>query len=354
MIKTPLLSFIFCLVLSLFFLPVNGQATKFQIPSSPRAEYNFNPGWKFAFRDTTGAEKPGFDDSAWASVSLPHTWNETDSYRAFISHSGGDQSEKMFGIGWYRKHFRLPKSADGQKIFLQFDGLRQAAHFFLNGHPVGKYENGITPLGLDITQFVMFGGQDNIIAVKVDNSPDYKEEDTGTPFLWNSKDFNPNFGGLNRDARLIITGKIYQTLPLYENLHTTGVYIYPEDIDLKNKTADIKVEAEVANETGDYASITLSAVVVDADGIVRAKLEGNTSDLVTGQTEIFEASGLLSGARFWDVDDPSLYKVYSMLRVNGKVVDVCETKTGFRQTDFRGGVGTGGVYLNGKFLWLKG
>ena len=68
----------------------------FQPPVSPRATYNFNPGWKFAFGDTLGADQPAFDDSAWASISLPHTWNEIDTYRAFISHGGGDQGEKMF------------------------------------------------------------------------------------------------------------------------------------------------------------------------------------------------------------------------------------------------------------------
>ena len=332
--------------------PVLG--AKFAPPASPRATYNFNPGWKFAFGDAAGAEQPGFDDSAWASVSLPHTWNETDTYRAFISHSGGDQGEKMFGIGWYRKHFTLPAGAEGQKVFLEFDGMRQAGRFFLNGQPIGKYENGITAVGLDITRFVKFGGQDNVLAVKVDNSPDYKEEATGTPFEWNAKDFNPNFGGLNRDARLIVTGRIYQTLPLYENLQTTGIYVYPQAIDLQKKTADVKVEAEIVNETDDYASITLSAVVVDADGIVRAQLDGNTSDLVAGQVEIFTASGPLDGARFWDVNDPYLYRVYSILSVNGKVVDVCETRTGFRQTEFKGGAGTGGVWLNGRFVWLTG
>ena len=151
-----------------------------------------------------------------------------------------------------------------------------------------------------------------------------------------------------------MTGRIYQTLPLYENLQTTGVYVYPQAIDLKKKTADVKVEAEVANETGDYASITLSAVVVDADGVVRAQLDGNTSDLVAGQAEILTASGSLTGARFWDVNDPYLYRVYSILSVNGKVVDVCETQTGFRHTEFKGGAGTGGVYLNGRFVWLTG
>jgi beta-galactosidase len=326
----------------------------FQPPASPRATYNFNPGWKFAFGDAAGADQPAFDDSAWAGVSLPHTWNETDTYRAYISHGGGDQSEKMLGVGWYRKHFKLPASAEGQKVFLEFDGLRQAGRFYLNGQPVGKYENGITPLGLDITKFAKFGGQDNVLAVKVDNSPGYKEEGTDTPFEWNARDFNPNFGGLNRDAKLIVAGKIYQTLPLYENLRTTGIYVYPEAIDLKNKTADIKVDAEVLNETGDYASITLSAVVVDADGIVRAQLDGNTSDLVAGQSEVFSASGSLKGARFWDVNDPYLYRVYSILSVNGKVVDVSETQTGFRETAFKGGAGTGGVWLNGRFVWLTG
>jgi beta-galactosidase len=347
---TPLLSAGLVALSSLVFAAEPG----YQPPASPRATYNFNPGWKFAFGDVAGADQPAFDDSAWASVSLPHTWNETDTYRAFISHSGGDQGEKMFGIGWYRKHFKLPASADGQKVFIQFDGMRQAGRFFLNGQPVGKYENGITAVGLDITKSVKFGGQDNILAVQVDNSPGYKEEATGTPFLWNSKDFNPNFGGLNRDATLIVAAKIYQTLPLYENLKTTGIYVYAEAIDLKKKSAGVKVEAEVVNETGDYASITLSAVVVDADGVVRARLDGNTSDLAAGQAEIFSASGTLTGARFWDVNDPYLYRVYSMLTVNGKVVDACETTTGFRQTEFKGGVGTGGVWLNGRFVWLTG
>lgn len=333
---------------------IKDKLSVFQPPISPRTTYNFNSDWKFSFGDTTGVDQPEFDDSSWKRISLPHTWNDTDTYRAFISHGGGDIGEMMFGIGWYRKHFKLPANADGLKVFLQFDGMRQAGRFFLNGKPIGKYENGVTAVGFDITQFVKYGGQDNILAVKVDNSTDYKEEATNTPFEWNSKDFNPNFGGLNRNAKLIVAGKIYQTLPLFENLKTTGIYIYPEAIDLNKKTADLKVEAEVINETNDYASITLSAVVVDADGVVKAKLDGNTSDIVQGQSEIFTASGSLAEARFWDVNDPYLYKVYTMLSVNGEVVDVCETQTGFRKTEFKGGIGTGGVWLNGRFVWLTG
>ena len=108
---------------------------------------------------------------------------------------------------------------------------------FIPVHPHGKYETCITAVGFGITRFVNFGGQDNIRAVKVDNSPNYKEEVTGTPFEWNSKDFNPNFGGLNRNASLIVTDKIYQTLPIYENLKASGVYVYSDNIDLTKRTA---------------------------------------------------------------------------------------------------------------------
>jgi beta-galactosidase len=356
--------FVFLLTIVAFFLlqqPAIKAATlklnppAFTPPASPRTVYNFNPDWKFTFGDQTGAEQPGFNDAAWSNVSLPHTWNETDSYRAYISHGGGDQSEKMMGIGWYRKHFKLPANADGQKVFLAFEGMRQAGRFYLNGKEIGLHEDGVTAAGFDITNFVNFGGKDNVLAVKVDNSPSYKEAATGTAFEWNAKDFNPNFGGLNRNARLIITGKIYQTLPLFNNLKTTGVYVYPDNIDLQKKSATIKVEAQVSNEeVGDYASITLSAVVVDADGVVKAKLDGNTTDLVSGQKEVLTAEGTLTDARFWEPKDPYLYHVYTMLTVNGKVVDVCDTKTGFRKTEFKGGAGTGGVWINGHFVWLTG
>jgi beta-galactosidase len=326
---------------------------KFTVPANPRAVYNFNPGWKFVFGDQSGADAVAFDDSAWANVSLPHTWNETDSYRAYISHGGGDQTEK-FGIGWYRKHFKLPADADGKKVFLQLDGLRQAGRFFLNGQPIGKYENGVTAVGFDLTRYAKFGGQDNVLAVQVDNRPDYKEEATGTPYEWNMNDFNPNFGGLNRDAKLIVTGTVYQTLPLYENLQTTGVYVYPKSVDVKNKTATVAVESQVRNESGDHADVTLSTVVVDADGMVRAKFDGNTSDLVDGESEVLTANGNLANARLWDIADPYLYDVYSILSVDDKIVDVCKTQTGFRKAEYKGGAGTGGVWLNDHFVWLTG
>jgi beta-galactosidase len=314
-------------------------------PASPRATMSFNPNWKFIKEDVAGAEAADFDDSKWDTVSTPHTYNDVDTFDEIITR-GGERSQYM-GIAWYRKHFKLPASAKGGKVFIEFEGLKQAGHFFVNGKPAGKYENGVTPCGLDITDLVKFGDEENVLAVKVDNSNNYKEEDTGVAFQWMSKDFNPNYGGLNRNVWLHLAGKVYQTLPLYENLKTTGIYVYQSN-------GVVTVESEVRNETGNQQSIELSAVLVDADGKAVATLKGEAYDMVSGETGILKASGRVPALKLWDVDTPHLYDVYSILTVDEKAVDVCKVRTGFRNTEFRGGAGNGGVYLNGRFTWLRG
>lgn len=322
-------------------------------PASPRAMLDFNPGWKFIRQDVPEAEKSDFDDSHWATVSTPHTYNDTDSYAQIISHSGGDRYAYA-GIAWYRKHFKLPAGDIGDKVFLEFEGIRQAARFWVNGHDAGLYENGVTPYGLDLTRFVKFGDADNVIAVKVDNRTDYREASTGVPFEWEGRAFNPDYGGLHSNVRLILTGKVYQTLPLYDDLRTTGIYIYPSDFSFSNKTCDVSIESQVRNEAGSRRSITFSAVLVDANGQVGARFQGDTSDLAEDGTRTFTASGQLANAHFWNVNDPYLYNVYCILAADGKVVDVQRVRTGFRQAEFKGGAGTGGVYLNGRFIYLTG
>jgi beta-galactosidase len=328
-------------------------AVSFAPPASPHADLNFNRGWKFIKAGLTNAEQPAFDDSKWSDVSAPHTFNDLDSYNTIISHSGGDRGA-WSGVVWYRKHFKLPESARDGKVFLEFEGLKQAGRFWVNGKFAGKYENGVTPLGLDVTPFVNFGDTENVISVKVDNSNNYREEDTDTEFEWMGRAFNPNYGGLNHDIWLHLTGKIYQTLPLYENLKTTGIYVYGSNFDIANKTCNVNVESQVRNESGDQQSVTLSAVIIDAAGNVCAKFDSEASDLVGGETEIFKASGKLANAQFWSDEIPALYNVYCLLTVNDKVVDVQKITTGFRKAEFKGGTGTGGVWLNDKYVWLTG
>src|ERR1039458_10198134 len=94
--------------------PVQAQ-TAYAPPSSPHADFNFNPGWKFIRADVTNAMEIAFDDSKWTDVSAPHTYNDVDSYTAIISHSGGDR-HAYAGVAWYRKNFKLPPSAKDGKV----------------------------------------------------------------------------------------------------------------------------------------------------------------------------------------------------------------------------------------------
>jgi beta-galactosidase/beta-glucuronidase len=70
------------------------------------------------------------------------------------------------GLSWYRKHFKLPARYAGDRIFLEFEGMRQAGDIFLNGKQIGLYENGVTAYGVDITGAVHFGNEENVLAVK--------------------------------------------------------------------------------------------------------------------------------------------------------------------------------------------
>ncbi len=341
------------LILVAFAFTAPAQTAPYTPPPSPRAKINFDSNWKFIREDVPGAEAPAFDDSTWTTVSTPHTFNDVDSFRQIISHSGGDRGTYK-GLAWYRKHFKLPASLAGNRVFLEFEGMRQAGDIFLNGKPVGIYENGVTAYGLDITAGIHFGNQENVLAVKVDNRTNYQERGTGTTFEWNANDFNPDHGGINRHVWLHVTGKIYQTLPLYYGLESTGVYVHAANFNIAGKSAEVTVDSEVSNASGDRATVEISAVIVDHAGQVRARLGGNSVDMVDGEKTVLNAAGALKSARFWSPEDPYLYDVYSILTVDGKVVDVNKLVTGFRKTEFKGGAGTGGVWLNDKFVYLKG
>ena len=199
------------------------------------------------------------------------------------------------------------------KFFWNSKGLKQAGRFWVNGKFAGKYENGVTPCGLDLTGFVNFGDAENVIAVKVDNSNDYKEEATGVEFEWMGRAFNPNYGGLNHDIWLHLTGKVYQTLPLYENLKTTGVYIYPSDFSIAEQ--NLRRERRIAG-----AQRIRRPAIHHAFGGgrgrgrqgLRANLRATPSDLVSGETEIFKAAGKLADAQFWSDERPvSLRRLFA-------------------------------------------
>lgn len=92
------------------------------------------------------------------------------------------------------------------------------------------------------------------------------KKSTNSKFQWNDRNFNANYGGLPKNVFLYVTDEVYQTLPLYSNLKTTGVYIYAKDIDVKGRTATIHAESEVKNDSREPRQFSYQVVLLDADG----------------------------------------------------------------------------------------
>jgi beta-galactosidase len=310
---------------------------------SPRSVYNFNPGWKLFVGDPADASLTDFDDSDWKAVALPRAWNEDDAFRVPIH-------RLPTGIAWYRKHFKLPASSEGKKVFLEFEGIRQGGEFYLNGHHLGRHENGVMAFGFDITNYLNPAQQENVLAVKTDNAWDYREKETNQRFQWNDRNFNANYGGIVKNVRLHITNKLYQTLPLYSNLKTKGCYIFAQDFDLNTKSATITAESEVRNESDEAQEVTYHVSLHDADGQEVKQFVGELVVIGAGKTQVLQASARVVGLNFWSWGYGYLYDVVTTLKVNGIPVDIVRTRTGFRQTEFAEGM----IKLNGRVIQMKG
>lgn len=308
-----------------------------------RAKYNFNSEWLLHTGDLPGAEQVRFNDRSWEMVTLPGAYNEDEAFRVAIDEHTG-------GIVWYRKYFRLPGKESGKKIFLEFEGIRFGGEFYVNGQKIGIHENGVMAFGFDITDYVNFGGKENVIAVRIDNSWDYKESATNTRYQWNDKNFNANYGGIPKNVYLRVTDKLYQTLPLYTNLQTTGTYIYARQIHIAEASATIHTESEVRNEYSTEQEFRFEVQIEDMDGKIVKKIDGPATRLRPCETQTVKAQGKMENIHFWSWGYGYLYNVYTTLYVNDKPVDVVKTRTGFRKTAFRDGM----VYLNDRVIQLKG
>ena len=295
--------------------------------ATARDTYNFNSDWKIGKSKKT--------------VTLPRAWNENEAYKVYI-HSMSDS------VIWYRKNFELPESAKGKKVFIEFEGARQAAQIIVNGKEVGMHENGVMAFGFDITPYIKTGtGKKNInlIEVRTDNDWKYREKSSNSMFQWNNNNFNSNYGGLPKNVWLHITDNVYQTLPLYSNLKTTGVYVYAKEYDIQGHAATICVESQVKNDTDQPVKRSLKVNVEEMDGSTVCAFEGKEVMIPAFGTATLTAQGRAHGLHFWSWGYGYLYNVKTQIEGDEVV-----TKTGFRKAEFKNGM----IYLNDRVMMVHG
>ena len=307
------------------------------------AEYSFDSGWTMQTGDVPGAETTKFDDRHWQKVTLPHAFNENEAFHV-------DIHNLPTGVAWYRKRFVLRKDVADGKAFLEFEGVRQAAEVYVNGVFAGRSENGVMAFGIDATAFLKPAPQENLIAVRVDNDWKYREKATATPFQWNDTNFYANYGGINKSVRLHMTGPLYQTLPLYSSLGTTGVYIWADQFDIPGGSAVVHAESQVRNASSTVRRFDYHVELRDIEGHAAGEMDGGTFSLKPGETRVVTASARFEHLHFWSWGYGYLYAVETSLIVDGRAVDSVTTRTGFRKTSFGDGV----LALNDRVIQIHG
>lgn len=310
---------------------------------SQRLKYNINQNWTFSAGENAGAEAPGFDDSLWERVCLPHDFQicqpwiepsadevpDMDNPMANVKSRLSSRGFKEMGQGWYRKSFTPADEWQGKRVLLDFEGIMLWGDVYLNGHHVGGTDYGYLGFEVDVTDKLKYG-EPNVIAVKAD---------TGRPE--NSRWYTG--GGLYRDVNIYVTDA-----SLYFTRHPLSITTPVVD---KNRSS-VVVGAEIAT-FADVDSIDVGIEIFDRGGGV--VYSGRSRHWVHPRQHIREFrldSIRLDNVDLWDCESPNLYRLATTLyRPDGTVADKVTERFGIRSLEFSPEYG---FKLNGKKVLLKG
>lgn len=290
----------------------------------PRRYLDLDPGWRFSKSDPVSAMMPGFDDSIWRPVNVPHDWS---SEGPFGVESGSGNGYAPGGVGWYRKTFRLPASDRDKFVSVEFDGVYDHSEVWINGHYGGGRPYGYSSFECELTPLVKFGEQENVLAVRVDHSR-YADS------RWYTG------SGIYRHVRLRVTDKL--------RIAHWGVFVTTPQV--TEDAAMVRVETKIENGSVRSGSISLQTEILAADGRVvshstdTAWIGGSTNQTLVQEIRVAKP-------QLWSVAAPVLYTLKSRLSKDGKPLDASSAPFGIRSLRFDPNKG---FFLNGTPLKLKG
>ena len=292
----------------------------------PRVRESFDRGWRFLRSDAPGADQPGFDDAAWRRLDLPHDWSIEGPYDENAA-TGGSGGYLPAGIGWYRKHFTVPADLRGRRITVEFDGVYQHSDVWLNGHHLGFWPYGYTSFAYDLTPWLNYGGEPNVIAVRVDNSAQPNSR-------WYSG------SGIDRHVWVTIADPLH--------VATWGTYVTTPEV--SPEWAVVRVRTRVRNDRPATEPVTLTSEILDADGKIVAATTAAEA-VAAGTEHEFDQAVVLARPRLWAPATPALYRLRSRVAVAGAAVDETETPFGVRRIEYDV---DRGLLLNGTPVKLQG
>ncbi len=287
---------------------------------------NFNQNWLFTLGDIDKGEKISTDDSKWRVLNLPHDWSIEGEFSKDnpASPEGGALPG---GIGWYRKTFTLPEGDKSKQVSVEFDGVYQKSDVWINGHHLGFRPNGYISFQYNLTAYLKYGNQKNVIAVKVDNSKQPNSR-------WYSG------SGIYRNVWLIKTNKIA--------VDHWGTFVTTPKVN--EQSASINLKTSIKKYTGKPEHVIITSLIYNISG--RAVAANTTPGIVLKDSvTIVNQDFTVSNPQLWSVDNPNMYTVVTKVISAGTVVDEYKTPLGIRYFNFDADKG---FTLNGKPLKILG
>ncbi|MGN6726912.1 MAG: beta-galactosidase GalB, partial [Tepidisphaeraceae bacterium] len=274
--------------------------------------------------------QPGFDDSQWRTLNLPHDWGIEGPFDQNLPGETGKLPWQ--GVAWYRKTFDLPATDAGRRIRLDVDGAMSYASVWCNGKFVGGWPYGYASWQVDLTPFVKAGAS-NTLAIRLDNPRE-------------SSRWYPG-GGLYRNVWLEKTSPVH--------VGQWGTFITTPQV--SEASAEISIKTELVNDSSTDASVNVQTVLYARDAA--GKIVGNPVATLPAMTVALPASGRqtiqqtqsLANPRLWDTQNPNLYAAVTTVQQDGKAVDRYESSFGVRQIQF---TADDGLHVNGKRVRIQG
>jgi beta-galactosidase len=286
----------------------------------------FDADWRFFLGDLADGQAPGLDDRDWRRLNLPHDWSIEGAFDE-TNPSGSNGGYLPAGFGWYRKTFALPAAQQGQRVWIEFDGVYRKADVWVNGQHLSFHPYGYTGFHYDITDYVTFDGAPNVLAVRVDNA-------------------------LQPDGRWYAGSGIYRHvwLTISDPLHVAHWGTFVTTPEVTTDLSTLYIRTRVANDDASERLCSLVSTVLDAEGRACGS-STSTHPIAAGQEHTFVRGLQVFQPRLWSVEDPYLYTLRTQVREGDAVVDEVETPFGIRTIAFDADQG---FLLNGQRVKING
>jgi beta-galactosidase len=285
---------------------------------------SFNDDWRFFKGDAPGAEAPEFADSAWRALRLPHDWAIEGPFDSKLNpHTGG---LPVSGTGWYRKHFTVADSLRDRRLSIEFDGAMANSTVWLNGHELGGRPYGYIGFGFDLTPYLRYGAEDNVLAVRLQPEPDASRWYPGA--------------GIYRNVWLEVTAPVH--------VARWGTYVTTPEV--SDASATVALKTELRNQGTAESRLTLRTSILNPAGRQVAR-QTSEAAVGAGATETVATTLTVPRPERWDVDHPDLYTLVSEVLDGSRVVDRYTTPFGIRTIAFDRDKG---FLLNGRRVPIQG